>query len=41
MLLILRGHDKGEQRGITLEITTSLASVLNENDLQNLRSGRL
>ena len=33
--------DKGEQRGIVLEITTGLASVLNENDLQNLRNGRL
>ncbi len=40
MTLILRS-DKGEQRGIVLEITTGLATVLNDNDLQNLRNGRL
>jgi prepilin-type N-terminal cleavage/methylation domain-containing protein len=39
MTLILRSS-KNEQRGITLEITTGLASVLNEADLQDLRSGR-
>jgi prepilin-type N-terminal cleavage/methylation domain-containing protein len=41
MTLILRARDGGEQRGIVLEITTGLASVLSENDLQNLRNGRL
>jgi prepilin-type N-terminal cleavage/methylation domain-containing protein len=41
MILILRRIDGGEQRGVTLEISTSLASVLNEQDLQNLRNGRL
>ena len=40
MILILR-NEKGEQRGITLEITTSLATVLGERDLQNLKNGRL
>jgi prepilin-type N-terminal cleavage/methylation domain-containing protein len=40
MILILRS-DKGEQRGVVLEITTSLATLLNETDLQNLRKGRL
>ena len=39
MTLILRSS-KNEQRGITLEITTGLASVLYETDLQDLRSGR-
>ena len=39
MTLILRSS-KNEQRGITLEITTGLASVLNEADLQDLRNGR-
>ena len=39
MTLILRSS-KNEQRGITLEITTGLASVLYEADLQDLRSGR-
>jgi prepilin-type N-terminal cleavage/methylation domain-containing protein len=40
MTLILRS-DRNEQRGISLEITTGLASVLNEDDLQKLRNGRL
>jgi len=39
MTLILRSS-KNEQRGITLEITTGLTSVLNESDLQDLRNGR-
>jgi prepilin-type N-terminal cleavage/methylation domain-containing protein len=39
MTLILRSS-KNEQRGITLEVTTGLASVLNEADLQDLRNGR-
>jgi prepilin-type N-terminal cleavage/methylation domain-containing protein len=39
MTLILRSS-KNEQRGVTLEITTGLASVLNEADLQDLRNGR-
>jgi prepilin-type N-terminal cleavage/methylation domain-containing protein len=37
LTLILRSVDPVEQRGITLEVTTSLASVLNEQDLQKLR----
>jgi prepilin-type N-terminal cleavage/methylation domain-containing protein len=41
MTLILRDRDGGEQRGIVLEITTGLASILSDNDLQNLRNGRL
>jgi len=36
MTLILR-NDAGVQRGITLEITTGLTSILNDADLQNLR----
>ena len=40
MTLILHS-ERNEQRGITLEITTGLASVLNENDLQKLRNGTL
>jgi prepilin-type N-terminal cleavage/methylation domain-containing protein len=40
MTLILR-DDQNQQRGVTLEITTSLVSLLNEGDLQNLRNGRL
>ena len=39
LTLILRSS-KNEQRGITLEITTGLASVLYEADLQDLRNGR-
>jgi prepilin-type N-terminal cleavage/methylation domain-containing protein len=39
MTLILRS-DKGEQRGIVLEITTGLASALNEQDLWELRTGK-
>lgn len=38
MTLILRS-DKGEQCGISLEITTGLASFMNESDLQKLRRG--
>ena len=38
MTLILLS-DRNEQRGIVLEITTAMASVLNETDLQNLRRG--
>jgi len=41
MVLIIQDSNTGEQRGVTLEITTSLASVLNADDLQNLRNGRL
>ena len=40
MTLILRS-EKNEQEGISLEITTGLASVLNQEDLQSLRSGKL
>jgi len=36
LLMILQSND-GEQRGISLEVTTGLASVLNERDLQDLR----
>jgi prepilin-type N-terminal cleavage/methylation domain-containing protein len=36
MLVILNG-DRNEQRGISLEVTTGFASVLNEDDLQKLR----
>ena len=36
LTLILRS-DRGEQRGVVLEVTTGLASVLNETDLQRLR----
>jgi prepilin-type N-terminal cleavage/methylation domain-containing protein len=39
MTLIL-SSDKGEQRGISLEITTSVASILNEQELQNLRNAK-
>ncbi len=39
MTLILR-DDENQQRGVTLEITTGLVSILNEADLQNLRNGR-
>jgi prepilin-type N-terminal cleavage/methylation domain-containing protein len=39
MTLILRSS-KNEQRGVSLEVTTGLASVLNEADLQDLRNGR-
>jgi Tfp pilus assembly protein FimT len=41
MWLIIHDRDTGEQRGVKLEITTSLASVLNADDLQNLLDGRL
>jgi len=40
MTLILRDAN-GEQTGIMLEITTGLASVLNERQLQELRNGKL
>jgi hypothetical protein len=40
MMLILTS-DKHGQRGITLEITTGLATVLTQVDLQKLRYGRL
>ena len=40
LTLILRG-DRNEQRGIVLEVTTGLASVLNEDDLQSLLRGEL
>jgi hypothetical protein len=40
MLIILRS-DRGEQRGLMLETTTGLVSILSMADLQNLRSGRL
>jgi Tfp pilus assembly protein FimT len=36
MIVILRSVE-GEQRGVTLEITTSLPVMLNQNDLQNLK----
>ena len=39
-LTIILQDDHGEQRGVTLEITTSLASILNLEDLQKLRGGR-
>jgi len=39
MTLILRSS-KNEQRGISLEVTTGIASILNEADLQDLRNGR-
>jgi hypothetical protein len=39
MTMILR--DSSGQKGVTLEITTGLATILNEQDLQNLRNGRL
>ncbi len=38
MTLILMS-DRNEQRGIVLETTTAMASVLGEADLQNLRNG--
>jgi hypothetical protein len=36
-ILILRSLDNGEQFGVSLEITTGLASILNAADLQALR----
>jgi Tfp pilus assembly protein FimT len=36
LIVILRSVE-GEQRGVTLEITTGLPMMLNQNDLQNLR----
>jgi hypothetical protein len=38
-LTLILSSDHGEQRGIVLEVTTGLASVLSEADLQNLRNG--
>jgi prepilin-type N-terminal cleavage/methylation domain-containing protein len=40
-LTLILSSDRSEQRGITLEVTTGLASVLSEADLQNLRNGTL
>jgi hypothetical protein len=40
MLIILRSENN-DQRGITLEITTGLVTVLGYEDLQKLRNGRL
>ena len=40
MTLILHS-DEGTQRGISLEVTTGLASILFEGDLQRLVNGRL
>jgi Tfp pilus assembly major pilin PilA len=40
MTLILRSEE-GEQRGIVLEVTTGLASVLSVADLQRLRNGSI
>lgn len=40
MTLILRS-DQNAQCGVMLEITTGLATFLNESDLQKLRDGRL
>jgi hypothetical protein len=40
MTLIMHS-DEGVQRGISLEVTTGLASILFENDLQRLVNGRL
>ena len=39
-LTLILSSIKGEQRGITLEVTTGIASVLFEADLQDLRNGR-
>jgi hypothetical protein len=36
-MLIILNSDKNEQRGISLEVTTGFATVLNEDDLQKLR----
>jgi prepilin-type N-terminal cleavage/methylation domain-containing protein len=40
-LTIILRDDQNQQRGLTLEVTTSLVSILTEADLQNLRNGRL
>lgn len=40
MTIVLSSED-GEQRGISLEVTTALATVLSTADLQRLRSGSL
>jgi len=40
-LTIILSSDRGEQRGVVLEVTTGLATVLSEADLQNLRNGKL
>jgi hypothetical protein len=39
LTMILRS-DKGEQWGFTLDVTTGLASVLNEDKLWELRNGK-
>jgi len=36
-MIIILNSDRNEQRGISLEVTTGFASVLNEDDLQKLR----
>jgi Tfp pilus assembly protein FimT len=38
-LTVILVDDKGEQQGITLEVTTGLASVLSGSELQRMRSG--
>lgn len=40
-LTLILNSNQGEQRGIVLEVTTGLASVLNEADLQKLARGVL
>jgi type II secretory pathway pseudopilin PulG len=40
LTLILNGEG-GEQKGILTEITTGLANLLSDTELQNLRNGRL
>jgi hypothetical protein len=40
-LTIILSSDRGDQRGVVLEVTTALATVLSEADLQNLRNGKL
>jgi len=37
-LTLILSSDTGEQRGVVLEVTTGLASVLSEAELQNLRN---
>lgn len=37
-LTLILSSDRGEQRGVVLEVTTGLASVLSEADLQKLRN---
>jgi len=40
-LTLILSSDRNEQRGVTLEVTTGLATVLSEADLQKLRNGTL